>query len=37
MKRQFIAVQQLPDALHRIRDLEKLVAQMAEKLAPQEK
>ncbi len=37
MKRQFIAMQQLPESLRRIRDLEKLVAQLAEKLAQQEK
>ena len=33
MKRQWISMQQLPDTLHRIRDLEKLVAQLAAQLA----
>ena len=35
MKRQWIAMQQLPESLRRIRELEKLVAQMAEKLGMQ--
>jgi UDP-3-O-[3-hydroxymyristoyl] glucosamine N-acyltransferase len=33
MKRQWIAMQQLPETVRRVRELEKLVAQMAEQLA----
>ena len=36
MKRQWIAMQQLPDSLRRIRELEKIVAQLAEKLGVQD-
>jgi UDP-3-O-[3-hydroxymyristoyl] glucosamine N-acyltransferase len=31
-KRQFIAVQQLPDMIHRLRDLEKQVAELSAKI-----